>query len=162
LFFVEPDEAGVRTTLGYKVKAISPGPWLFWPCIQEITTVTVTPQPIDLRGQSVISNGKDYAISGAVLYRITDAEKAILRVQDFDHALCVRSLGVIAVHAKSHDLSQPNAIDQLREDVLKGIREAASGWGLKIMEVSITDIGHVTNIRVIGDTTIIPIVGDEE
>jgi len=84
LYYVQPDEAGVRITLGNKVKAIGPGPWLYWPVVQDITVVTVTPQVVDLRGQSSISSGRDYVISGAIMYRIDSAEKAILAVQDFD------------------------------------------------------------------------------
>ena len=162
LYYVQPDEAGVRITLGNKVKAIGPGPWLYWPVVQDITVVTVTPQVVDLRGQSSISSGRDYVISGAIMYRIDSAEKAILAVQDFDQSLQTLSLGIIANYSKLHDLSQPDAFELLQTEILKGVREAASGWGLKIMKVYLTDLGNVTNIRVIGGyTTVIPVVGEE-
>jgi len=161
LYYVQPDEAGVRVTCGNIVKVICPGLWLFLPVVQTITIVVVTPQVVDLRGQSVISNGKDYIISGAIMYRIDNAEKAILAVQDFDRSLQVLSLGIIANYSKSHDLSHPDAFELLQTEILKGVREAASGWGLKIMKVYLTDLGNVSNIRVIGNTTVVPIVGDE-
>jgi len=160
-WYVQPDEAGVRTTLGSKVKAIGPGFWFYLPAIQDITTIGVTPQVIDLRGQSVISDGKDYIISGAIMYRIDNAEKAILAVQNFDRSLQVLSLGIIANYSKSHNLDHSDAFELLQTEILKGVREAASGWGLKIMKVYLTDLGNVSNIRVIGNTTVVPIVGDE-
>jgi len=161
LYYVQPDEAGVRVTLGNRIKAIGPGPWLYWPVVQDITVVVNTAQVVDLRGQSVISDGKDYIISGAIMYRIDNAEKAILAVQNFDQSLQVLSLGIIANYSKSHNLGHSDAFELLQTEILKGVREAASGWGLKIMKVYLTDLGNVSNIRVIGNTTVVPIVGDE-
>jgi len=159
---IQPDEGGIRVTLGTRIKLLVPGWYFYLPCVQLITVVTVTPQPVDLRGQSIISQGRDFTISGSILYRIDNAEKAILAVQDFDRSLTVMGLGIIARYSKSHDLSLPEAFEELESDILKGVRGVASGWGLKIMKVYITDLGTVQNIRVIGDTTAVPIIGEED
>ncbi len=161
-YFVQPNEGGIRTTFGNHVTKIGPGPWLYWPIIQDITIVETVQQTVDLRGQSIISQGRDYTISGSILYRIDNAEKAILAVQNFDCSLQVLSLGIIARFSKSHDLSHPDAFEQLESDILKGVREAASGWGLKIMKVYLTDLGSVQNIRVIGNETIVPYREEED
>ena len=34
-------------------------------------------------------------------------------------------------------------------DVLKGVREASEGWGLRVDKVYITDIGRTQNIRIL-------------
>ncbi len=153
-FTVFPDEAGVRITLGTKVKTLKPGWYIYWPPIQELTKVTITPQAIDLRPQSVYTeDSKDVVISGAILYRISEARKAILEVQDFDRSLQVLALGVIAEFIGKHK-SVDLKIADLREVILTGVREEAAGFGLKIMKVYITDLGHTKNLRVLGGTAV--------
>ena len=80
-FTIFPDEAGVRITFGTRVKSLGPGWYVFWPPIQHVEKLSVMPQAVDLRPQSVhTSDGVDMVISGAILYRISDAKKAILNV----------------------------------------------------------------------------------
>ena len=158
-FTVLPDEAGIRITFGTKVKSIGPGWYWYWPVIQHIEKLSVTPQIVDLRPQSVLDRySKDMIISGAVMYRISDASKAILSVQDYDRSVQVLALGVIAEFMREHD----NAvrIDDIRDSILTGVREEAAGFGLKIMKVYITDLGHTKNLRVLGGD--VPIVYEPE
>jgi len=142
LWMVQPDEAGVRTTLGNHVKAIGPGYWFYWPLIQEIITLTVTPQVVDLRPQSLRIDDQDVTVSGAIMYRISDARKALLNVQDYDRSLITLALGIIA-NGELHE-----------DEILKRLREAAAGWGIKVMRVFITDRGNVLNIRLLTNTPI--------
>ncbi len=153
-FTVFPDEGGVRITLGTKVKPLKPGWYVYWPVIQHVEKLSITPQAVDLRPQSVrISDGGDLVIGGAILYRVSSATKAILDVQDYDRSLQVLALGVIAEFMGRHDLTDLK-ISDLREAILTGVREEAAGFGLKIMKVYITDLGCVKNLRVLGDTAI--------
>ncbi len=154
LFFILPDEGGVRVTLGTRVKTLKPGWYVYWPVIQVAEKLNVTPQAVDLRPQSVrISDNTDLVIGGAILYRISDAKKAILDVQDYDRSLQVLALGVIAEFMGRHNLTDLK-ISDLREAILTGVREEAAGFGLKIMKVYITDLGCVKNLRVLGNTAI--------
>ena len=147
---IQPDEGGVRVTLGKYVKTLAPGWYVYWPCVQDITFLTVTPQIADLRGQSVMSSDKDFLVSFAVQYKVTDARKFILDVQDADRSLRVLGLGIIAKFAREHDLIDPTSSEKLIEEILKGIRAEAAGWGVKIMQVYQTDIGNVNNVRLVG------------
>ncbi len=151
-FTVLPDEGGVRITLGTKVKLLKPGWYIYYPPIQYVEKIGVTPQPIDLRAQSVLTtDDKDLAISGAILYKIVDARKAILEVQNYDKNVVNIALGVIAEHIGSH-ASDKLEVEKLREAVLTKVREEAAGFGLKIMRFYITDLGHTRNLRVFGET----------
>ena len=150
-FTVLPDEGGIRITLGTGVKTLVPGWYVYWPIIQHIEKMSVTPQVVDLRPQSVLCQDvQDMIISGAVMYRVSDVRKAILSVQDYDRSVQVLSLGVIAEFMHDHAPTVP--INAIREEVLVGIREEAAGFGLKIMKVYITDLGHTKNLRVLGET----------
>lgn len=159
IWLVEPDESGVRTTFGKYYRSTPPGCYFYWPVIQVFTVVTVTPQVVDLRGQSVLTKDwKDIIISGTIRYRISDATKAILCVQDFDISLQALALGIIGNYASKRTLIECNDREALAKEILEGVREAAAGWGLKIIKVYISDLGTTQNIRVISNTQSAPVV----
>ncbi len=155
-FTVFPDEAGVRITLGTRVKTLKPGWYIYWPVIQHAEKLSVMPQAVDLRPQSVhTSDGVDMVIGGAILYRISDAKKAILNVLDYDRSVQVLALGVIAdFFMGEHEKDWKVNLESLRDSILQGVREEAAGFGLKIMKIYITDLGCAKNLRVLGDTAI--------
>ena len=147
LQLVQPDESGVRTTLGSHVGPIEPGWYIYCPLFQEIRLMTITPQVVDLRPQSLRVDDKDVTVSGAIMYRVSDARKALLNVQDYDRSLTTLALGIIA-RGELHE-----------SEILKGLREAAAGWGIKVMSVFLTDRGDVVNIRLLTNSTSVPIEG---
>ncbi len=158
---IRPDENGVRITCGRKYKLLSPGLYLFWPLIQEIDILNIMPQVIDLRAQSVYTkSGINLCFGGGIMYRVDDAVKACLKVQDFDKSLYTLALGIVADYINQHDCNECS-ISTIREAVLKGIRENAAGWGLKVMRLYVTDFGTVKNIRILGNETVITDIGDE-
>lgn len=155
---VGPDRGGVRLSLGRYVRTLSPGWYLWWPLIQECHVIPITPQVVDLRGQSVSTkDGFDIVISGAVMYRIVSPEKTILNVQDYDKSLQTLALGIIETFVEKKTLDECLDLDQLRREILEGIRESANIWGMKIMKIYITDKGSVRNIRVIGSPGVFPV-----
>ena len=150
VYLLQTDEAGVRVTLGTREKVLGPGWYFFWPLIQEILYATVTTQVVDLRGQSLISqDGHDMVIGGAIRYKITDIRKAMLEVQDFDGSLEALSLGALLSVANVTVRGGLQNTEYFGDIVLKKIREEASGWGLKIQKVYITDLGRSRNIRLL-------------
>jgi len=149
---IRPDQKGLRIT-GPRVKVLNAGIYWYVPLFQALPVTTVTPQPIDLRGQSVHTKcGVDMIMSACILYRIADVRKAVLEVLDYDTALPAIALGVVTRFVSRKQKEELHDIDALSKEVLQGTREEAAGWGLKIMKVMITDIGTSRNLRVIGDT----------
>lgn len=158
IWLVSPDEGGVRVTLGNRVHPTGPGWYIYWPLIQECTKVTVTPQVVDIRSASVLTaDMQNLCCGGAIKYRIKDAATAILKIQDYDQSLQALCLGVISRYISKREFKACIDIEDIEDCVLKGIREAARGWGLDIMSVYITDIGQAKNLRILagGPTTTI-------
>ena len=157
IILIAPDERGIRVTLGTQVKILKPGWYFYWGVIQELRSATVTQQVIDLRPQSVFTrSGRNWTVSGIIKYRVTDIRKAMLSVQDYDKSLQALSLGIllnILSTVENIEKQTPNEIGDL---VLKSVREAANGWGIKIQQVFISDLGQVRNIRLLTDR----VVGD--
>lgn len=152
-YFINPDEGGIRITLGNHVKTLIPGWYYYWPVIQECRGINVAPQVVDLRPQSALTGDFiDIAISGGIKYKISDQHKALLAVQDYDKSIQTVALGIICEFVSTHLFEDiVSELPALKDVILLGIREEASGMGLKVMKVYITDIGRTKNIRMLGD-----------
>ncbi|KKL26562.1 hypothetical protein LCGC14_2394080, partial [marine sediment metagenome] len=88
LELIQPDEMGVRVTLGTREKILCPGWYLFWGLFQEIFYTTVTTKVKDIRCQSIPSvDRRDMTISGAIRFKISDIRKAMLEVNDYEDSL---------------------------------------------------------------------------
>ena len=160
IWLVNPDEGGVRITLGSQYCSTPPGWYVYWPLIQGVEKIVVTPQVIDLRVQSVFTKDrKDMCFGGGIMYRVDDPVKAILKVQDYDKSLYTLALGIVAEYINEHDYNDC-IIKGIREEILKGIREAATGWGLKIMKMYVTDFGTTWNLRLLTNRPIETILED--
>jgi regulator of protease activity HflC (stomatin/prohibitin superfamily) len=147
-----PYESGVRFTFGRWYKKLGPGWYVYWPLIQNVVWMEIQTQLADLKTQSITtSDEKDIMVSGAIQYRISDIEKAVMKVQDVDKSLMTLALGIILKFVSKHTFSECKDTNGLQEEILKGIREEAQGWGLKIEKVFITDMGKTRNIRLLGD-----------
>ncbi|KKL77406.1 hypothetical protein LCGC14_2035160 [marine sediment metagenome] len=78
LELIQPDEMGIRVTLGTREKILSPGWYLFWGVFQEIFFTTVTTRVKDLRPQSVFTKeGRNLTVSGIIKYKVTDIQKVV-------------------------------------------------------------------------------------
>ncbi len=163
-YFLGPDEAGVRTTMGNRVEEIGPGWYIDWPVIHNFWKVNTSVQGVKFAVQSVTT--KDdvaLAIRGILLYRVINARKAIYEVDDFDQSLEAVACGVIEEFTSGKQYEELADREALKAEIIKDIRDIANGWGIKVWKVFIADIGRVTNIRVLSDAsnTIIPIESGE-
>lgn len=164
LYFVNPDEGGVRITLGNRVEDTLPGWYIDLPLIHTFIKVNVATQGVRFAIQSVTTKDDvDVAIRGAALYKISNARKAIFETNDFDQSLTAIAGGVIEEYVAEHTYEELKDRQTLRVAVRAGLRKEADGWGIKLLRVYIPDIGHVRNIRVLGDEVDSPqIIPDTE
>ena len=159
---INPDEGGVRITLGSKVKVLRAGWYIYWPLIQVICAIAIMPQIIDVRCQSVLTaDGVNMCAGGAIKYRVKDAGAAILKVQDYDETLQALSLGIISRYINSRSYDDCKDVVDIEIAVQKGVKEEARGWGLDIQSVFITDLGKARNLRLLIDKGILPVADYE-
>lgn len=147
-------EAGIRITFGKWNKKITSGWFWYVPLFQKIIWMEIQTQVVDLRSQSVrTKDGKDVVVSGAIQYSIKDIYKAIFNVQDIDKSIEALSLGVILEYVTNRTLEECEQIDELKKEILRGLKDAAQGWGLKIEKIFITDFGKSRNLRLLFNNT---------
>ena len=140
LWMLQPDEAGIITTLGKHVKRVGPGWYIRWALISEMQYLTVTPDTVDLREQSLVTADKvDVMVGGAFRRRVTDAEAAILKVANLDTSLATTALGVISRYVAKMNFGALVAGKRLLEiELKKELQGEARGMGVEIMKVYIT------------------------
>lgn len=93
------------------------------------------------------------------MYRIRDAQAALLRVQDLDKSLQTLALGIISRHV-NEDCNDCISISDIEDCISKGIKEHARGWGIEVMRVYITDLGSTQNVRLLTDVPIVSTVSN--
>lgn len=150
IIIIAPYEAAVRITCGKACTPLYKGWYMYWPLIQRVIWMEIQTQVVDLRVQSVrTKDSKDIIISGAVQYNIKNIYNAIVNIQDVDKAIETLSLGIILEFVHNKTLSECQDVEGLKSEILKGLREAAKGWGIKVEKVFITDLGKSRNIRLL-------------
>lgn len=163
LQIIGPNEAGIRITLGKRVQSIGPGWYIYLPLIQDINWLEVVDQVIDIRPQSVTtSDGSVIIVSGAIQYKITNASKALLSLQDFDTAIQTLAIGTISRYVSKRTYDDCRNVSDIEVELLKAMRETISGYGVKLMKAFITDFCKAQTIRIIGRPKIIPVLESGE
>lgn len=152
LVMIEPTERAAKIFCGKHYKIIGPGLYLIWPILHRIVRMDVITQVVDLTAQTVRSkDNHELVVSGSIRYHIVDVEKAIFAVQDLDKALSTLALGVILEHMQRRTLDECMNIESVKDELRKGLADAASGWGVKVEKVSLTDLGRVRSLRLFSD-----------
>lgn len=160
IVIMQPDEGGFRqrvTFKGTKVIELKASNWYFIvPLFMDYLVVKTTTQIKDIRIQSVSTkDGIDLAMGVSLRYYISDPVKAILNVRDFDESIQNVALGVVSdyVEVNTEEYLRLNR-QNLKEKILKYVRDESSGFGLKIQAVKITDFGKTNNLRLLMDDRI--------
>lgn len=143
-------EHGVMFTYGKHAKEMAPGWYLQWPWFQDFSYMTTVSQLIDLRCQSArTKDDVDVVVGGGLQYRVTDIVKAVCNVSDVSESLGEIALGTILKYVNQRNFGDCHGVEELETEILKGLRESARGWGVKIERVFITDFGHTINLRMV-------------
>ena len=152
---VDKNELGVRFRLGKWVSALKPGPCISLPFIDEVYSINVTPQWVDLPAQSVeTSDGERLAISGAIEYSIFDAVRVWLCVQDHEDSLTALAMGVITEHVGKRDYEQIST-RRLCAAIRRSLVDRAAVWGIHLSDVKLTDLSRHDVHRIMGSGLIL-------
>ncbi|PIN80110.1 hypothetical protein COV11_04700 [Candidatus Woesearchaeota archaeon CG10_big_fil_rev_8_21_14_0_10_30_7] len=142
-------EKGVKFTLGKFTGIMNPGLRLVIPVVQTWNRVDMRVKTIDVPDQDGITKDNVSVFMNAVLfYRVDDAEKAIIKVEDFDYAVSQLAQTTMRDIAGETDLD--NLLSK-RDTVSKKIQmivdAATDPWGVKVEAVELKHIGLPENMK---------------
>jgi regulator of protease activity HflC (stomatin/prohibitin superfamily) len=135
-------ERGVIFMLGRYYRVKGPGLILVVPLIQQMVKVDLRIRVLDVPTQDVISRDNVSVKVNAVLYfRVLDAEKAVINVEDFYAATSQLSQTTLRSVLGKHELDEMLASrDELNSDIQEILDEQTDNWGIKVTNVEIKHV----------------------
>jgi regulator of protease activity HflC (stomatin/prohibitin superfamily) len=135
-------QRGVVFTLGRFTGVKGPGLIILIPFVQQMVRVDLRVLVQDVPPQDVISRDNVSVKVNAVLYfRIVDAERAIIKVEDFMTATSQLAQTTLRSVLGKHDLDEMLAErDKLNNDIQEILDKQTDAWGIKVANVEIKHI----------------------
>ncbi len=135
-------ERGIRFQFGKFVSIMEPGWSLVWPIVQSYQKVDIRIKAVDVPDQEAITKDNVSArINAVIYYRISNAKKAVLEVENFYYAVSqlaqTTMRNVVGETSLDELLSQRN---EIAGRIRKIIDEATEVWGIEVSTVELKDI----------------------
>lgn len=141
-------ERAALLRLGRFVRILDPGfHWCLPLHFDQVYAINVVPRTEHLTGLSTTTiDGKSIGFDAVITYRVHDAEKAILEVEDLKDAVadtCAGQIGTTLAACSWETIWKGNAVDELT----KVCRARGWRWGIEILSVQLAGAALVKNIR---------------
>lgn len=144
LRIVNQYERGVVLTFGRYTSTREPGlTWIFWPFnIQRMLKVDLRVKAVDVPDQKAITKDNiSVNVNAVVYYKVKDANKAILEVEDFFHAMSQLAQTTMRDVVGEVELDELLAArDKISERIRQIVDEVSDPWGIKVDGVSLKDV----------------------
>ena len=139
---IDEYERGVKFTTGKFSKMMGPGWRLVLPIFQSFKKVDIRTKAVDVPEQEAITKDNvSVKINAVLYYKVFDASKAILAVENFRYAVSQLAQTTMrnAVGAVSLD-DLLGEREKISGEICKIIDEATDPWGIKVENVELKDI----------------------
>jgi regulator of protease activity HflC (stomatin/prohibitin superfamily) len=135
-------ERAVVFLLGRFWKVKGPGLILIIPVIQQMVRVDLRTRVLDVPQQDVISRDNvSVKVNAVVYFRVLDAQKAIIQVEDFHMATSQLSQTTLRSVLGQHDLDEMLAErEKLNSDLQRILDEQTDAWGVKVSNVELKHV----------------------
>ena len=135
-------ERGVVFMLGRFWKVKGPGLILVIPGIQQMVRVDLRTLVLDVPTQDVISRDNvSVKVNAVVYYRVLDAQKAIIQVEDYHSATSQLAQTTLRAVLGKHELDDMLAErEQLNSDIQQVLDAQTDAWGIKVPNVEIKHV----------------------
>ena len=135
-------ERGVKFTLGRFSKLAQPGWRLVIPVFQKMVKVDIRVKAVDVPDQEAITEDNvSVTINAVIYYKVSDAAKAILEVENFYYAISQLAQTTMrnAVGEVDLDTLLKNR-EQIAVTIQKIVDAATDPWGIKVEAVELKDV----------------------
>lgn len=139
---IDEYERGIKFRCGKYDKMLNPGWHVILPIFESLKKVDIRTKAVDVPEQDAITKDNvSIRINAVLYYKIFDASKAILAVENFRFAVAQLAQTTMrnAVGAVSLDdlLSER---DKISEEICKVVDLATDPWGIKVENVELKDV----------------------
>jgi regulator of protease activity HflC (stomatin/prohibitin superfamily) len=134
-------ERGVMLTMGRFTGVVEPGWRIVIPVFQRLTKVDMRTKAVDVPDQKVITKDNISAsINAVIYYKVADAAKAYLEVEDFRYAVSQLAQTTMRNIVGGAELDEVLAErDKLSERIKEIIDTESDKWGIKVEKVELKD-----------------------
>jgi len=135
-------QRGVKFFLGKYYKTIEPGWRIVLPVVQSLTKVDIRVKAVDVPLQEAITKDNVSAkINAVIYYKVTDAAKATLEVENFKYA--VSQLAQTTMRNVCGQLELDELLsnrDQAASRIKEIVDKATDPWGITVESVELKDV----------------------
>ena len=139
---VDQYERGVKFTLGKYSKMMQPGWNLVLPIFQSFRKIDIRTKAVDVPEQDAITKDNvSIRINAVIYYKIFDASKAILEVENFYYA--VSQLAQTTMRNAVGEVSLDELLserEKISQKICEIIDKATDPWGIKVENVELKDV----------------------
>lgn len=135
-------QRGVKFSFGKYSGVMQPGWRIVLPIIQSYQKVDIRTKAVDVPNQDAITKDNISAsISAVIYYKVIDASKAVLEVEDFYDAVHQLAQTTMRNVVGEVDLDSLLANrDKVATRIKDIVKETTTGWGLEVLTVELKDI----------------------
>lgn len=135
-------ERGVKFMLGKYVGTKEPGWRIILPVIQSMRKVDIRIKAVDVPDQeSITKDNISVKINAVIYYKVKDAAKAIIEVENFRHA--VSQLAQTTMRNATGEVSLDELLanrDEISTRIQSIVDKASDPWGIEVINVELKDI----------------------
>lgn len=154
LWIIKEYEEGVLLRFGKFRKVLKKGLHFKIPFADEILSTPVVPTTMPLGAQSLTTkDDKTVVVKGIIKYEIDDIKVFLLEVYDATSALddMTRAIIKTAITDRTWVELSTNG-NEIDKEITAKARSEASKWGIKIIKVTLTDLGKIRSYRLFTDS----------
>ena len=135
-------QRGVKFTLGKFTSIMEPGWRIVWPIIQSYQKVDVRIKAVDVPDQNAITRDNvTVKVNAVIYYKVSDAEKAIIEVEDFRYAISQYAQTTMRNIVGEVTLDELlSSRDKIAERIREIVDKETDAWGLKVQNVELKDV----------------------
>lgn len=135
-------QRGVMLTMGRYTGIKQPGWRIVIPVFQRMIRVDMRVKAVDVPDQKAITKDNiSVNVNAVIYYKVRDAEKAVLEVEDFFHAMVQLAQTTMRNVVGEVELDELLASrDKLSERIRSIVDDASDHWGISVENVELKDV----------------------
>ena len=149
---IEHYNRGVRLRFGKPKGLLEPGFHFKIPFADQIMFHMIKTTTMSLSEQTITTKDwKSIVVKAVIKYEVEDPEQLLLEVNDPIDAIADMTMGVIRNSLILLNWDECNN-ENISNEITKKARVESRKWGIRIQEVTLTDLGEVPSFRLFNST----------